>query len=309
MAESLAVLGLGLMGGTLAGHLMADGHDIVGFDPDPERQDDHRARGGTVAATVADAVDGLSTVLLSLPNSAIMLDVCAEIAGAVPAMATDRRPLIIDTTTGDPEDSIRAAAMLDAAGAGYVDATVSGNAAQALERDIIFMMGGTPGDTTRAKALLADLGRAVHVIGPVASGSRAKLVINHVLYVNRGAMAEGLTVAEKAGLDLSVVLDLLRDSAAYSKAMDIWGDRMVTGDHYPPNSRIRQSHKDARLINDHAEAVGGPRELVDGVRRALVEAEDGGLSDADNSALIEVMRRRVAIGRVPPQSPEVDGSD
>ncbi len=112
-------------------------------------------------------------------------------------------------------------------------------------------------------------------------------------------MAEGLTVAEVAGVDLARMLEVLRDSAAYSRAMDIWGDRMVAGDHYPPASRVHQSHKDSRLINAFAETIGASHELTEVVRRALVEAEEVGLSDADNSSVMEVMRRRAGIGRLP----------
>ena len=125
-----------------------------------------------------------------------------------------------------------------------------------------------------------------------------KLVVNHILSINRAAIAEGLVVAEKAGLELSSILEVLKDSAAYSKAMDIWGDRMVDGDYYPPKSRVRQSHKDARLIRDHAIELGASIRLQNQAREALEEAELGGLSDADNASVMEVMRRRANLPRI-----------
>ena len=123
-------------------------------------------------------------------------------------------------------------------------------------------------------------------------------MVNHLLAVNRAALAESLTVAEKSGLDLDAMLTVLADSAASSRAIDIWGRRMVDGDHYPPASRVHQNHKDLRLILEHAAAVGAGAELVDAVRHMLVEAEEGGLTDADNSAVIEVARRRAGISRL-----------
>jgi len=74
---------------------------------------------------------------------------------------------------------------------------------------------------------------------------------------------------------------------------------MVAGDHEPPASRVRQSLKDSRLINDHAQSIGASRELVDVVRLALIEAVEGGLADFDNSSAMEVMRRRADLGRIP----------
>lgn len=291
---AVGLLGLGLMGGALATHLLADGHEVIGHDPDPDRRAEHRSRGGAVVNGPAAVVERADTVILSLPSSDVVLAVVGELAGSV-------RPelLVIDTTTGRPEDATEAAAGLAERGWAYVDATISGNRIQARTRDVIFMVGGDPADVDRAREVLEPLGRAVHHVGPVGAGSRAKLVVNHVLSINRVALAEALTVAERAGIDLAPMLEVLRDSAAYSTAMDLWGERMIAGDHWPPTSRIGQNLKDSWLINDHAEAVGASRGLVEVVRRVLEQAEAGGLVDADNSAVIEVMRRRAGIGRHP----------
>ncbi len=289
----VAVIGLGLMGGTIAGHLIDDGHSVTGYDPEPDRRAELRERRGMPADSVADAIAAAAVAILSLPNSSIMLDIIPEIAGAaVPGL------IVVDTTTGAPADSIEAARQLADAGIAYTDATVSGNAAQTAEKDIIFMLGATPEVASTISGLLQPMCRNVYHVGPVGAGSRTKLVVNHILSINRVAIAEGLVVAEKAGLDLAPVLEVLKDSAAYSKAMDIWGSRMVEGDYYPPKSRVRQSHKDARLIRDHANELGASIELQTKVREELEEAESGGLSDADNASVMEIMRRRAGIGRI-----------
>lgn len=291
----VAVIGLGLMGGTFAGHLLALGHRVIGYDPDPDRMAEHAARGGLPVDSAGHAAREAELVLLSLPNSSVMLEVIGDVTrhGQV-------GQLVLDTTTGEPARAREAAALCAAHGIEFIDCTVSGNAAMTAEKDIIFMVGGTEDQVARARAILDDLARRVYHVGPVGAGATAKIVVNHILSVNRVAVAEGLTVAEKAGVDLEQMLAVLRDSAAYSKAMDIWGDRMVAGDHYPPASRVRQSHKDSRLINAFAEELGASHELTEVVRRALVEAEETGLSDADNSSVMEVMRRRAGIGRIPP---------
>lgn len=292
----VAIIGLGLMGGTFAGHLLDLGHRVTGYDPDPNRMAEHAARGGLLAESVGQAARAAELVLLSLPNSSVMLEVIGDVTrhGRV-------GQLVLDTTTGEPARARHAAELCAAHGIEFVDCTVSGNAAMTAQKDVIFMVGGTGEQVARARSILDDLGRTVYHVGPVGAGATAKIVVNHILSVNRVAVAEGLTVAEKAGVDLERMLAVLRDSAAYSKAMDIWGDRMVAGDHYPPASRVRQSHKDSRLINAFAEEVGASHELTEVVRRALIEAEETGLSDADNSSVMEVMRRRAGIGRIPQQ--------
>lgn len=290
----VAVIGLGLMGGTFAGHLLDDGHTVFGFDPDSDRMNEHVAKGGRDSGSAGEAAAAADLIVLSLPNSDIMLDVVSDIVRRGRAGS-----LVLDTTTGEPDRAVRAAEMLEAREIGFVDCTVSGNAAMTADKDIIFMIGGTEDQVARARTILDPLSRTVYHVGPVGAGATAKIVVNHILSVNRVAVAEGLAVAEVAGVDLVRMLQVLRDSAAYSKAMEIWGDRMVTGDHYPPASRVRQSHKDSRLINAFAESIGASHELTEVVRRALVEAEETGLSDADNSSVMEVMRRRAGIGRLP----------
>jgi len=126
-----------------------------------------------------------------------------------------------------------------------------------------------------------------------------KLIVNHVLAIHRMALAESLVVAELAGIDLESTLEVLKDSLAYSKAMDAWGERMVAADHDPPFSRLRQSHKDSRLIVDHGVGLGATMDLAQVVRAALSEGEVDGLGDFDNSAVVEVVRRRAGIGRLP----------
>ncbi len=295
MAGRVGVLGLGLMGEAFAQHFISDGYEVLGYDPEAKCRDAVAEAGGEVFDTIAEVVNGVELVILSLPNSDIMLEVSSDIV----ASGADGL-LVIDTTTGNPDHSLTAAEQLAGAGHSYVDATISGNAAQFRERDVIYMVGGEPDDVERTIALLTPLGRGVYPVGGISSGSRAKLVVNHILSINRTAVAEGLAVAEKAGIDLDSMLTILRDSAAYSKAMDLWGDRMVSGEYHPPASRIRQSHKDSRLINDHAESIGASHDVVDMVRQHFVEAEEGGLSDSDNAAMIEVMRRRAGIGRIDP---------
>jgi 3-hydroxyisobutyrate dehydrogenase len=125
-----------------------------------------------------------------------------------------------------------------------------------------------------------------------------KLIVNHLLTIHRLALAEGLVVAELSGMELATTLDVLKDSLAYSKAMDVWGDRMVTGDHDQPHARLRQSHKDARLIVELGAGLGAPVDLVTVVRDVLAEGERAGFGDMDNSSVMEVMRRRAGIGRL-----------
>lgn len=296
MQPPIAVVGLGIMGSRLAARLLDAGRQVRGFDIDPARMEAFTASGGTPATSPADAVDGCEQAVLSLLRSDISVEVCTGASGIVEAAG---RPLqVLDSTTGDPGTSAHLRDALGRVGIDYSDMTVSGNAASAAAGDLVIMFGGDAAGYAAATPVMEVLGRSHHHVGPVGAACRMKLIVNHVLGVNRSAVAEGLVVAELAGLDLASTLAVLRDSAAYSKAMDLWGDRMVAADHERPNARLRQSHKDARLIVEHGHDLGAPVELEELVEAALAEGVEGGLGDKDNSSVIEVLRRRAGIPRI-----------
>lgn len=296
MTQTIAVIGLGLMGGSMSARWLDAGYEVWGYDPHPARMTEHTERGGAAAGSIGDAISGVEIVVLSLPNSVVGKEVCLGEGGIADTAAAGL--LVVDTTTGYPSDAIEIGAGLAGCGVRFVDATVSGNVPVARAGELVVMAGGNPADVAAAARYLEPVSRVVHHVGAVGSGARAKLIVNHVLGVHRGVLAEALVVAEKSGMDLSPMLELLRDTLAYSKAMDLWGERMVDGDHFPPASRVRQNHKDFRLILRHAEEVGADATYAAVSEALLAAAEDEGLADADNSVLVEVLRRRAGIGRI-----------
>jgi 3-hydroxyisobutyrate dehydrogenase-like beta-hydroxyacid dehydrogenase len=292
---AIAFIGLGLMGSRMSGHLLAAGHEMRGYDPDRARLEEFEAKGGVATASPADAVHGCWAAVLSLPTSDVSREVCLGENGIATAGVSPLR--VYDTTTGRPGDAVEIAAALDEVGVGYSDTTVSGNSEVAEKGELVVMLGGSEDAYLWGRPIFEAIGRSHHHVGPVGSASRMKLIVNHALTVHRMALAEALVVAELAGMDLDTALDVLKDSLAYSKAMDVWGDRMVTGDHEFPYARLRQSHKDARLIVEHGRELGATMDLARVAEEALAEGEETGLADMDNSSVMEVVRRRAGIGR------------
>ena len=296
MAGPIAFIGLGLMGSRMSGHLLAAGHEVRGYDAEPARLGEHAARGGVATGSPAEAVQGCWAAVLSLPISDVSREVCLGEGGI---MESGVSPLFVyDTTTGRPGDAVEIAEALAPAGITYTDATVSGNSEIAEKAELVVMLGGPAEAYEAGRPIFEAIGRSHHHVGPIGSASRMKLIVNHALTVHRMVMAEALVVAELAGMDPATALIVLKDSLAYSKAMDVWGDRIVAGDHLPPYARLRQSHKDARLIVEHGEELGATMDLARVARDALAEGEGSGLADMDNSAVAEVVRRRAGIGRV-----------
>jgi 3-hydroxyisobutyrate dehydrogenase-like beta-hydroxyacid dehydrogenase len=295
-APDVAVIGLGLMGSRMSGHILTAGHGVRGYDPDPARSAELEGKGGVATGSPAEAVQGCWAALLSLPTSDVSREVCLGVEGIAGSGVS---PLYVyDTTTGRPGDAVEIADALSAAGVVYSDSTVSGNSEVAERGELVVMVGGSMEAYQRGVPIFEAIGRSHHHVGPVGSASRMKLIVNHALTVHRMALAEALVVAELADMDLETTLDVLKDSLAYSKAMDVWGNQMVAGDHEHAFARLRQSHKDARLIVEHGLELGATMDLAQVARAALAEGEENGLADMDNSSVAEVVRRRAGIGRV-----------
>lgn len=290
----VGLVGLGLMGSAMAPNLIKAGHSVIGFDVDPGRRAEHLDRGGEIAESAGAVAASSEVVILSLPTSGVVREVCLSAGG----LAEGLPGLVIDTTTARPEDTLETAGLLAAKNIHFLDATMSGNARQAVDRDVVAMVGGSAADFAESRPILEAIARSVHHVDPVGTGARTKLIVNLVLGVHRMVLAEGLVMGEMAGLNLDALLDVLKDGAAYSRAMDVWGDQMVAGDHLPPVSRIRQSHKDFRLVLEQGEMVGSPTWLASVVRQLLAIGETTGLGDADNSAVVEILRRQAGIGRM-----------
>ncbi|MPZ88238.1 MAG: NAD-binding protein [Nitriliruptorales bacterium] len=289
----VGVVGLGLMGSAIARSLEGAGYRVLGHDTNAERVAEHRERGAEAAGSPAEVAGRAELVLLSLPTSTVVREVCLGSDG----IAGGARPgtLVVDTTTGRPEDSAEVSRALSASGIDYIDACMSGNADQAAHRDLVAMVGGTSAGYERGLPLLEAIARSVHHLGPVGSGAQAKLAVNLVLGIHRMAIAEALTLGQKVGLDVALLLEVLKDGAAYSRAMDIWGPRMVAGDYHPPASRIRQSLKDFRLILEQGQRAGSPTPLGSTILQLLTIADATGLGDADNAGVAALTRRLAGI--------------
>jgi 2-hydroxy-3-oxopropionate reductase len=284
------------MGSRMARRLALHGFHIRGYDSGSERLAEFATYGGEPASSPSDAVAGCWATLLSLPNSDVSREVCLGDDGLYASGNSEL--LVYDTTTGRPEDAVAISAGLHEVGITYCDATVSGNGEIAERGELVVMVGGPTDAYRRGMPIFEAIGRSHHHLGPAGSGSTMKLLVNQALTIHRMALAETLVVAEMADLELNATIGVLRDSLAYSKAMDVWGDRMISGEHEPPFARLRQSSKDARLIVDQAHSLGAPADLVEVVATALSEGEADGLGDLDNSSIMEVVRRRAGIGRV-----------
>ena len=228
MTRKIGLVGLGLVGTAIAESLLAQQFDVIGFDISPERCQQLEKSGGTPVSSPTQVAGRVERVILSLPDTDVVSQVVEGPAGILEA---ESRPThIIDTTTGDPDETISLARRLAKSGIVFLDSTISGSSRQVGDRHAVFMVGGDKEAFHACRDVFSSLAEKVFHVGPSGSGSKAKLASNLILGLNRLALAEGLVFAEKLGLDLAAFLELLKATPAYSAIMDTKGQKMLNGD-------------------------------------------------------------------------------
>lgn len=290
MSGTVALIGMGLLGSALAENLIRAGFTVRGYDTAPDRMRQHAARGGHVAASSADAARGASVVMTCLMTADIVREALLGPGGALEAAADG--VVVIDNSTIHPDASAALAADLGRRGIAMLDAPVGGSSGQARRREAPVVVGGDPETFARSRPFLDAIAQRVHYMGPNGSGARAKLVINLVLGLNRLALAEGLLFGLCQGLDGKALLAVLKDSAAYSRAMDIKGARMLEG-HFEPEGKLAQHLKDVELMLEVGHTAGAPLLATALHRQLLIAGVAAGLSERDNSSIISVLRSLV----------------
>jgi 2-hydroxy-3-oxopropionate reductase len=280
------------MGSALTKNLMAEGFSVRGYDINPDRLREFAAGGGAPADSPADAARGADVVMTSLMTAEIVVEVVKGPRGVLETM----RPgtILIDTSTIHPEASAALAADLRARGLTMLDATLSGTSTQAQRRDIVVLVGGDRAAFDACMPIFKAVGRSIYHLGPSGAGARTKLVVNMVLGLNRLALAEGLTLGLKQGLDGAKLLEVLKDSAAHSRAMDLKGERMLEG-RFEPEGKLSQHLKDVGLMLEVGHALGAPLLMTAVHRQVLLAGVAEGRGDQDNSCVIAVLRRLAGI--------------
>jgi 3-hydroxyisobutyrate dehydrogenase-like beta-hydroxyacid dehydrogenase len=224
--------------------------------------------------------EGCELVLLSLPTLAIGRTVVQEM---LPRLKPGT--IVVDTTTGSPEETAELETLLAAAGVNYVETLIGGSSSLVRAGEAIAICGGAEATFRECGELFRTCFREVFYLGACGMGSRMKLVLNLVLGLNRAVLAEGLSFAAACGIDPARALEILRAGPAYSRAMDAKGRKMVEQD-FEPEARLSQHLKDVRVILSLGERSGAQLPLSELHRQLLEKAEAAGYGAADNSAII-----------------------
>ena len=254
----IGFIGLGNVGSQLAGNLLRHGVALTVRDIDAARVAALVARGARAAASPRELAAGVDVVITCLPSPAVCAAVMETEDGVLAGLAPGA--LWLEMSTTDHEEVRRLAARVAERGATALECPVSGGCHRAASGNISIFAGGTRAAFERALPVLAILGQRILHTGPLGSASQLKVLTNYLCTVHLAALAEALTVARVAGLDLNTAYEAIRISSGNSFVHETESQVILNGSR-DINFTMDLVIKDVGLFDALAGSLGVPLEL------------------------------------------------
>jgi 3-hydroxyisobutyrate dehydrogenase len=288
VSPPVGFIGLGIMGRSMAGHLLRAGHPLTVFNRSPGRAGELAAAGARVAATPAEAAAASEIVVVMVSDTPDVEAVVAGPAGVLEGIKPGA--VVVDMSTVSPDLERRLAARLRERGAEYVDAPVSGGDVGARNATLAIMAGGTAAAVEKARPVLMRMGKSVTHCGPVGSGQLAKLCNQILVGVTLLGVSEAIALARGSGLDPEVMIKAVEGGAAASWQLSNLGPRILQGD-FEPGFMVDLMQKDLRIVIETAEASGASIPATALVRQLFSAAQAAGEGRKGTQILGDVVAR------------------
>lgn len=295
----VGVIGLGIMGGTMAEALLRAGHEVCGHDIDAKARARLRKAGGVALADGTAVAEQADLLIVSLATPQALADVTRAICAAR-RRAGQAPQVVVETSTLTLADKTRAARQLKAAGRVMLDCPISGTAVRIRERAWTVFVSGERAACRRVEPVLRVFTDQVPYLGAFGNGTKMKFAANHLVAIYNVAYAESVTLARKMGLDPARVLELFGHSPVLGTGvMRLRMAMMVERNYTPPTMKVEVWQKDMQVIGEMAKSVDCPTPLFSASAAIYTAAMAQGLGGSDTASTAEVLG---ALAGVPPVS-------
>jgi len=282
----IGYVGLGNLGRAMAGRLEATGESLMVWNRTPDRSGGLKAM---IAPSPAELMTASESVFMCLFDSDAVHQVLTGTQGLLAGEC--RGKLIIDTTTNDFRRVERFHEDCARAGARYLEAPVLGSVVPASQGKLTVVVSGEESSYHAGRPLLEKIGQQIFYFGAPGRATRMKLINNLVLGSFMATLAEAVAAAEAAGLDKSVVLDVLAAGAGNSLVLSAKRGKMIDND-FAPHFSVGAIHKDLALMIALAWETGSRADMAAASERLFATASAHGLGDRDFSVIYEVLKAK-----------------
>jgi L-threonate 2-dehydrogenase len=288
MDKTVGIVGLGIMGGAIARNLVDRGWRVIGYDIDAARRNELAQAGVMIAGNAGQVARDAPIILTSLPSATAVDQAAREIADS-----GESRRIVVELSTLSIADKLGFEATLTKAGHIALDCPLSGTGAQAKTRDLVVYASGNDEAIAQCAGLFSDFAKQSADLGRFGNGSRMKFIANHLVAINNVATAEAMILAQRAGLDPRVVVDMVGPGAGGSRMFQMRAPMMVEGVYEPATMKVSIWQKDMAIIAAFADDVGCQTPLFTLTQPIYSEAMAMGLGDQDTASVFEVLKKTI----------------
>lgn len=290
--QRIGFIGLGIMGRGMTHNLLKAGQNVTVWNRSAARMDELAAAGAKTASSPADLAARCDVILICVSDTPDVEEVLFGEDGV--SAGVKAGALIVDHSTISPQKTVEMAKRLNAQGAAYLDAPVSGGSEGAAKGILSIMVGGAAADVERALPILQAYGKTITHVGAQGAGQMAKLVNQILVVVNQLAASEALLFAQAGGLDLAKTIDAVKGGAAGSWMLANRGPQMIVRD-FKPGFTIDLQQKDLRLVLESADELGVPLLATSQVFQLYRTLQAQGLGGDGNHGLVKALEKMMGV--------------
>ena len=288
--SQLGFIGLGIMGTPMAAHLIKAGHKLF-VHTRSKVPADLLSAGATSCASATEVAQHADIIFMMLPDTPDVEKVLFGDKGVCAGLSKGKT--VVDMSSISPMDTKVFAQKINALGADYLDAPVSGGEVGAKAASLTIMVGGPDAVFERVKPLFELMGKNITLVGGNGDGQTCKVANQIIVALNIAAVGEALLFASKAGADPAKVRQALMGGFASSRILEVHGERMIKRT-FAPGFRIGLHQKDLSLALSGARALGVALPQTAGAAQLMQVCSANGMQDLDHSALVRALELMAA---------------
>jgi 3-hydroxyisobutyrate dehydrogenase-like beta-hydroxyacid dehydrogenase len=292
MIKKISYLGLGTMGRGMASNLLKAGYQLTVWNRSADKCKPFARKGARVADTPANAVRDVDLVMYMLSDDNAVEEVVFGANGILRGIKEGQ--IAIDMSTVLPATSLQEQEAFAKYGVDFLDAPVFGSKQEAAEAKLWIMAAGNKASFEKVKPVLEHLGQTVHYFGKNGNAAAMKLVGNFIVALELEALSEGLVLAQKAGLDLNTVMEVVKVADFRSPLLVSNGQNILKRD-FSTSFALKLMLKDAGLIQKFGDNLKSPIPALHVVKRNLAAAVDLGFGKENASALIKALEKQAGV--------------
>jgi len=279
-------LGAGIMGSAMAANLIRGGHEVTVWNRTADKIAPLLKIGGRRGTTPAEVVAASQITFAMVSDPAASRELCFGDDGVLTSVGPGHD--YVEMSTIDDNTAIEISLAVASRGGRFLEAPVSGTKKPAEDGQLIIMAAGECNLFDDARPAFDAMGKLAVYLGDVGEGARMKLVINAVMAGAMVALAEGVALAEKSGLDVAALLDLLDAGVVSSPLLRAKGPQLISRE-YPASFPLKHMQKDLRLALALADRVNQPLHSTATINQSFLKAKTDGHGDKDFSAVLEAI--------------------